>query len=216
MMKDIEERRDWVEWHRSYDDPESRLSRRLRVVQRRLREAIDARVGPLQIVAMCAGEGRDVIPVLAAHPRRNEINARLVELDERNGAIARASAMEAGLGSVEVVVGDAAMTDSYAGAVPADIVMACGVFGNIPDEDIRNTIEHLPMLCAEGATVMWTRGRRRDHDLTPTIRSWFEQYSFEELAFDAPEEETFSVGVNRLVAKPRPIEPGIRLFTFFR
>jgi hypothetical protein len=33
--------------------------------------------------------GRDVIGVLAGHPRRDDVRARLVELDERNVAVAR-------------------------------------------------------------------------------------------------------------------------------
>src|SRR6476646_7336663 len=123
-MKDIEARRDWAEWHRAYDDPESRLSRRLRVVQRRLGEALDARSGPIRMVGMCSGEGRDVIPVLAAHPRRAEITARLVELDPRNAEVANRASFAAKLDGVEMTVGDAALTDSYAGAAPVDIVMA--------------------------------------------------------------------------------------------
>ena len=157
-----------------------------------------------------------MIPVLAEHPRRTEITSRLVELDPRNAEVAIRAIVGAKLDRVEVIVGDAAVTDSYAGAVPADIVMACGVFGNISDDDIRNTTEHLPMLCAEGGTVIWTRGWRPEHDLTPTIRSWFEQRGFEEVAFDAPAEDRFSVGVHRLVVTPAELAPGARLFTFLR
>ena len=215
-MKDSETQRDWVEWHRAYDDPESRLSRRLRVVQRRLREAIDAGTGPIRMVGMCSGQGRDVIPVLAAHPRRSEITARLVELDPRNAEVAIRAIVEAKLDGVEMTVGDAALTDSYEGAVPAEIVMACGVFGNISDDDIRHTINHLPTLCAKGGTVIWTRGWRPEHDLTPTIRSWFEQRGFEEVAFEAPTEERFSVGVHHLAVEPAEFAPGVRLFTFLR
>src|SRR5437868_12138399 len=135
-MRNTETARDWVEWHRAYDDPESRLSRRLRVVQQHLRDAIDDCTGPIQIVSMCAGEGRDVIPVLAEHARAAEIAARLVELDLRNAAVARSAIDAADLDGVEIVVGDAALTDNYAGAVPADIVLACGIFRNISADDV--------------------------------------------------------------------------------
>src|SRR5438128_10927081 len=103
-MTDIETARDWAEWHRGYDDPESRMSRRLGVVQHYLREAIVARPGPMQIISMCAGEGRDIIPVLAEHQRRGEITARLVELDLRNAAVARTAIDAADLERVEIVV----------------------------------------------------------------------------------------------------------------
>jgi hypothetical protein len=219
------EPKDWAEWHRAYDDPNSRLSRRLAVVQRELRRAIDAhadagRAGPLRIISMCAGEGRDVIPVLAAHPRRDEITARLVELDPRNAALAREAASAAGLGGVEVVEADAALLDSYAGAAPAEIVLACGIFGNITEDDIRRAIAYLLCLCAEDATVLWTRGHfRGERDVALEIRQWFLDGGFEDVAYESPqsvEGPGFRVGVSRLVAPPRPLEAGVRMFTFFR
>jgi hypothetical protein len=211
------EPRDWLEWHRPYDDPDSRLSRRLRVVQLLLRDAIDERRGPFSIVSMCAGQGRDVIGVLAGHPRRDEINARLVELDARNAAFARAAIEQAGLESVRVIERDAALTDTYEGAVPAEIVLACGIFGNISLDDIWRTIDCLPMLCAPGATVLWTRGGTSRHDVAPDIRTWFNDRGFEEVAYESsPDEDYFRVGAHRLVAPPRPLERGVRMFTFFR
>jgi hypothetical protein len=39
----------------------------------------------------------------------------------------------------------------------------------VSDGDIRRCVGLLPMLCAEGATVVWTR-HRRSPDLTPQIR----------------------------------------------
>jgi hypothetical protein len=210
------EPRDWVEWHRAYDDPQSSLSRRLAVVQEQLRRAIDAREGPLRIISMCAGEGRDVIGVLAKHPRRDEISARLVELDARNATFARAAARVAKLDRIEVIEGDAAMTDSYIEAAPAEIVLACGIFGNITEEDIRRTIATLPMLCSERATVLWTRGRFGEPDVAQSIRGWFADGGFEEIAFEAPDDFHYRVGVHRLVAPPQALQAGVRMFTFFR
>ena len=163
-MKDIGKARDWAEWHRAYDDPESRLARRLRVVQHHLRRAIDARPGPIRIISMCAGEGRDVIPVLAQHRRRGEIIARLVELDLRNATAARTAIDEGNLDRVEVVVGDAALSDNYAGAVPADIVLACGVFGNISDDDIRTPSNICQ--CSVHGTRQWYGREAADQSTT--------------------------------------------------
>jgi len=211
-----DEQRDYAEWHRAYDDPSSQLSRRLLVVQEYLRRAIDDHPGRIQLISMCAGEGRDVVPVLARHPRRAEIAARLVELDSRNVAAARAAVAAAGFDQVEVVEADAAVTDAYAGAVPADIILACGVFGNITDGDVRRTVEHLPCLSAPGATVIWTRGWAPDRDVVSAIRGWFAESGFEEVAFEAAPDNTYRVGAHGLVAPPRAFEPGVRLFSFFR
>src|SRR3984893_17589034 len=104
--------RDWYTWHRDYDEPGSALARRLVAVQDQIRTALDAAPpGPLHAISLCAGQGRDLIGVLARHPRRHEVTARLVELDPRNAAVARGAAETAGLPRVEVVTGDAALTD---------------------------------------------------------------------------------------------------------
>lgn len=103
--------------------------------------------------------------------------------------------------------------DAYAGAVPAAIVLACGIFGNITEQDIRRTVSALPMLCARDATVIWTR-HRRPPDLTPTIREWFRETGFSEEAFEAPDGTFFGVGAERFIGSPRPLVPGQRMFTF--
>jgi pimeloyl-ACP methyl ester carboxylesterase len=205
---------DWSAWHRAYDLPGSSLAARLALVQLRLRAWLDrAAPGPLRAVSLCAGEGRDLIPVLASHPRGRDVAARLVEFDPRNVGVARAAAEEAGLERVEAVEADAGHCFVYGAAVPADLVLACGVFGNVSDADIDATIAALPSLCAPGATVLWTR-HRAPPDRTPAIRSAFAAAGFEETAFDAPTDFVFSVGTNRLVAAPAPYDPARRLFTF--
>jgi hypothetical protein len=206
--------RDWAEWHRDYDDPGSLLSRRGEVVQGHLRAEFDrAPAGEIRLVSLCAGQGRDVIGVLAGHPRRDDVRARLVELDERNVAVARQTARAAGLNGVEVVQADAGITDACVGAVPARIVMVCGIFGNITDSDIQATVAALPSLCAPGALVLWTR-HRMPPDLTPAIRSWFSQACFHEEAFDISDDGFMSVGTHRLAGEPAALIPGQRLFTF--
>ena len=153
---------------------------------------------------------------LAVHPRRHDVAAVLVELDEVLAEAARADANKAGLAGVNVRCADASMTDSYVGAAPADIVLACGIFGNISDEDIQRTIDQVPMLCAPGATVLWTRYGRPGDDLAPDICGWFVDRGFEEARLDASSERTYRVGSHRLVADPPSFELGVRFFQFLR
>ena len=129
--------RDWYDWHAFYDDPGSGLSRRLSWVQDQIRAALDAAPpGPIRAISLCAGQGRDLIGVLADHPRRADVTARLVELDPRNTEVAARLAAEAGLAQVEIVTGDASLTSQYADLGPADLVLACGLFGNMTDADV--------------------------------------------------------------------------------
>lgn len=205
---------DWAAWHRDYLDPHSALSRRLRVVQDQIRRALPARPQePVRVISLCAGRGRDLIEVLIEYPYAGLVQARLVERDPLNVAAMSESARNAGL-ELDIVQGDAAEPSLYRGAVPADVVLLCGVFGNISDQDARFTISSLPQLCRTGGSVIWTRSRRPP-DLTPQIRSWFLDAGFAELAFVAPRDALFSVGAARFDGRPQPLGSR-RLFKFNR
>ena len=204
----------WQRWHRSYDEPGSALARRLGVVRARLAGALDqAAAGPIQLISMCAGQGRDVIGVLESHRRRADVSATLVELDPMLAQEARESARRVGLATIEIIEADAADTSVYARAVPASVILVCGVFGNIIAADIRATIAELPHLCAPSATVIWTR-HRRPPDLTPAIRRWFLEERFAELSFDTEPDVSFGVGTARFMGQPQPLRPGRTLFRF--
>jgi len=203
---------DWREWHAAYDDASSPLARRLALVHRQVRLALELLpAGPLRAISICAGQGHDLIGVLAEHPRREDVGARLVELDGSNVARARAAASAAGLDRLEIVAADASCTDAFDGAVPADLVLVCGVFGNVSTADVERTIAQLDRLCAPGAIVVWTR-HRNPPDLVPLIRERFAAAGFEELAFE--DAHPTGVGSHRLRAQPRPFEAGVRLFEF--
>ena len=205
----------WVRWHRAYEDPDSPLSVRLRLVQAAVRAALDRQPpGPVRVISMCAGQGRDVIDAVATHRRAGDVRALLVELDPTLVAFAHDRAATAGLGDrIGVVRGDAASAGLYADLVPAHLVLVCGVFGNISEDDIAGTVAALPTFCAPGATVIWTRHRRPPDD-TPMVRALFARAGFEEVSFEAPESYVLAVGCHRLVVPPLPFDPGLHLFDF--
>ena len=229
----------WVRWHEAYEDTSSGLSRRLRGVQSMLGAALDGRppaapvpapapddptsaldTNPehIRIVSLCAGQGRDVIDVVATHPRGPEVSALLVELDPALAAFARARAAAAGAGVAErirIVEGDASLARTYADAdaIPADIVLVCGVFGNMSPADITRTIQAMRGFCVPGGQVVWTR-HRRPPDLTPAIRADFAATGFTELGFEAPEGTVMAIGRHRLDEATIPFDPDQVLFEF--
>ena len=177
--------RDYRAWHDQYEDPNSPLAQRLLLVRRRLGGLLTAaQEGPIRILSLCAGQGRDILGVLPNHARRADVSAVLVELDPENVRSARDTVAAAELDSVEVVEGDAAVSDVYAPHCPVDLLVACGIFGNVSDADVENTARTLSMLCRPGAAVIWTR-HRREPDLNPLIKTWFAESGFLVLTDDA-------------------------------
>jgi hypothetical protein len=204
---------DWRAWHEGYDDPASPLSLRLRAVQDEIRAFLaSARPGPLRVASACSGLGLDLLGALEGHPRRGEVSGRLVELDPELAARSAQLLRAAGLDGLEVVCGDAGRTEAFAPAVPVDLLLLCGVFGNVTDAALRTTVANASRLCAPGATAIWTRHRRAP-DLTPTIRGWWREAGFEEVSFVSPGPDRPSVGVCRLVGEPLPFA-AVHLFSF--
>ena len=207
--------KDWQDWHRHYDNPNSSIALRLEVVQGDLRRALAESPkgdGITQLITMCAGEGRDVLPVLAEETTR--VNAILIEYDETLSQRARNAIEYLGLSGVEVKTADAGTTDTYRDLPPAHILTVCSVFGNIPVEDVRRTIATLPALMADDGIVIWTRS---GHDKSVEIRRAFLDHGFEEMSFTGTSDEMFWIGMNRLINKPARLHPpaGARMFSFF-
>lgn len=205
----------WRTWHAGYDEPGSSLARRLVIVRRRVAETLAARreASQMRILSLCAGDGRDLLPELANSGRRTT-GAVLVEQDDRLAQDARATAGRLGLGRVRVVTGDAGDTATFAFALPVDLLMLCGIFGNVSERDIAATVVATPSMLRPAGTVIWTRGSA-EPDMRPAIRQWFLDAGFRETAFDS-EPHGFGVGVAQLPEPDADRSLPRRLFTFIR
>ena len=106
--------RDYLEWHELYDDPGSSLSRRLALVRDVLHAGLEIRSGPVRVLSLCAGDGRDILGVLAARDDAARVSATLVEVLPSLVERARRAAADVGA-DVEVVAADAGCSETYAG-----------------------------------------------------------------------------------------------------
>ena len=201
---------DWRDWHSKYDDPDSSLSRRLEVVRLGIASALAHLAGRSEISALslCAGEGRVLLPELAALEGHATYRAVLVERDEvlARGASDRAASL--GLANVHIVVGDAGCFSTFSSYSPVDLLLLCGIFGNIPRAEIEATVAAAPSMLHPGGFVVWTRGGPNLHgknepDLRPWVRSLFSANGFEEVDFTG-DPEPYGVGVARLTKAPGP------------
>lgn len=210
--------KDWRDWHQHYDNPSSSISLRLELVQNDLRRALAEAPhdenGVVNLITMCAGEGRDVLPVLASENSR-PVKATLVEYDQTLADRARAAVENLQLSDVEVKTADAGTVDTYRDLPPAQILTVCSVFGNIPVEDMQRTVATLPDLLANDGIVIWTRAGRNQ---SLEVRNVFLDHGFTEMSFTNTNDEMFWVGMHRLAGKPAQLhapQPGTRMFSFF-
>ncbi|WP_327009699.1 class I SAM-dependent methyltransferase [Dactylosporangium sp. NBC_01737] len=214
--------KNWAQWHEDYDNPNSWLAQRLEIVQRDLRRALVHAPcdpdGTRRLISICAGEGRDVLPVLADDDHGYAVRALLVELDQNLSQRARTTAATLGLSNVEVATADAGEVEVYRSVTPAHVIMACGVFGNISSDDIQRTIATLPVLLTVGGIVIWTRGLLDNgYDPSLEVRRCLEKHGFAELSFSSPAGSRNRVGMHQLSAHPAyaaPVHSCTRIFDF--
>ena len=222
----VSDTRDYQDWHRAYDDAGSGLSWRLRRVRHHIRDALEEHPGQARVLSVCAGDGRDLLGVLTERADTRRVSAVLLELDPGLAQRARDAAAAAGLTRLEVRTVDAGATDSYLGAVPADLVLLVGIFGNVTDDDVWRLVAFAPRLCRPGATLVGSRGRGLGReipgvtsgDTNSEVRTKLETAGFTELAY-----ETHEVGGLPALGVVRYVGPAVALtrsrrpvFTFVR
>ncbi|MGH3476768.1 MAG: hypothetical protein ACRDPQ_12145 [Nocardioidaceae bacterium] len=84
---------DWSEWHDAYARPGSGLGDRLVAVRAQIDRRLDATgPDPVRVVSACAGDGRDLLGVLAGRSDPDRVTAVLVEYDAGLAACARRAA----------------------------------------------------------------------------------------------------------------------------
>ena len=208
---------DWVQWHDGYDiwPP---LQARLRAVREHISNALLAcPVGSIQVVSLCAGDGRDLIGVLPEHSRRRDVSALLIEASADLVARGEAATAQFDLGShVCFVREDATQSSTYLEVGPPDLVVAAGVFGNLLDGEVRRLIFSLRRLCKPGGFVVWTRNliELDGERATALIRDLFREAQFEEMASTRTSPGAFAVATHAFRGNPDPLVPGTKMFEF--
>lgn len=164
------------------------------------------------MISICAGQGHDIVGSVQRFGRRDDVQALLVELDKRNVEAAQQRIADAGLQGITAKVADAGVSDVYQDMVPADLILARGVFGSLTDEDIDRTVSLPPTLTSANAQVVWTAHRAAPGLWDTALRS-FERHGFQPL-WTNDRSDRFGVGRHQLTRAPMPFSPGQKLFTF--
>ena len=208
--------KDWFEWHDFYNT-EAKLQQRLQIVREYISYSLDASPpGIIRVVSVCAGDGRDLLGTLENHPRAKDVHARLVELNPQLVERGRATIESLGLAKqIEFINGDATISSNYVGAVPADIVIVCGVFGNLADEaELNRLLGNLSFLSKQGAFAIWTRGHSNGIPYSETVRIFLRESGFEEVNFKLTATGDMGVGIHRYLGENLAAPKEQQLFVF--
>ncbi|MGM3307139.1 class I SAM-dependent methyltransferase family protein [Anabaena sp. WFMT] len=208
--------KDWLEWHDLYNT-EPKLQQRLKIVQEYISYSLDnSPTGDIRIVSLCAGDGRDLLGTLAKHPRAKDVYAKLIEINPQLVERGRATIESLGLTKqIEFINGDATAADNYVGAVPADIVIVCGIFGNLADEnELNRLLGNLSFISKKGAFVLWTRGHFNCIAYSETVRKYFRDFGFAEVNFKLTATGDMGVGIHRYLGENLPTPKEEKLFVF--
>jgi len=207
-------------WHgwagRAYH--KGRYQLRLSVVQAHLTECLEvAPAGPLRIVSVCAGDGRDVIGVLRSHPRRTEVTAWLVELDRVSVTAGIQLTTSEGLGkSVNFLHKDATAFETYLQIAPSDILLVCGVWGHVPVDERSQLVYALSCFCRPGGTVIWTCGAKKGGNRVQAIQSLFTGSSWECVRLSSTPDQRWAVATHRYCGPPNALPRSGPIFNFQR
>ena len=212
----MNESKDWKKWHALYNDSNSGLAKRLRIVRDSISNSLpDIAEDRFQIIDICSGDGRDLLDVLTHYPAKDRVHSYLVELDERLAEESKRTAKELNLRNVTIVNGDASLLSIYENVPRADLVLLCGVFGNISGDDIRNTIEALPQISKQGTKVIWTRHLRQP-EVVPVIQNLFVANGFSEVSVKTTDDHSYVIAMYEFQGSLEPLDSNTKLFTFIK
>lgn len=206
-----------------YRDGHPAFLRRLAAVQQAVHDAItSAPAGPVFVIDICGGEGHGLLPVVAAHPRRADVGAAIVELDPASVASARTRLTTLALPGVRVIAADAGLSESYQGLPRAQVVILSGVFAHLSPADRLRFVRFLPQISAPGATFIWTIGNRVDPTRIRRVRAAVAAGGVETSRLESipvrpgARRVVHEVGVGRVSRATDPLQSGVRVFTFRR
>ncbi len=208
---------DWNQWHADYETSPA-LQARLKSVCRQIAAALDERpAGPIKIISICAGDGRDLCLALREHPRQRDVTATLIDNDPNSLARGREMAKEfCPNAQLHFIEADASLAKTYAETGHADLVLMSGFLGHLRHEDALGLIASLPMLCKTGSWIIWNRHLKL-HDGTEQvarIRGAFRKHEFAEAHFETTAEDGFAIGRTCFLGQSTPLDSTRKIFEF--
>ena len=207
----------WSDWPQEVYQQQS-YQQRLWIVQEHFAKCLDnVPCGPVRVLSLCAGDGRDVIGVLSSHPRRTDVTGWLVESSRQSIAIGACHAASAGLErTVNFLCGDATLYATYKDIAPADIVLVCGVWGHVAADQRALLVAGIASLCKSDGVVIWTRGLGPNMNRLQEIQSHFAGLDWDKVRVSNTPDQRWAVATYRYSGPTHQLLKSGRLFRFQR
>ncbi len=207
----------WSGWpEAAYQQPGYR--QRLQAVQEHLAQSLDcAPNGPVRIISICAGDGRDIIGVLSSHRRRTDVQAWLIELNHQSVVAGIRQAKNAGLEDrVTFLNTDATLYATYKDIAPAEIILLSGVWGHVPAQERASLAGGLASFCNPRGTLIWTRGVSQGIGRLREIQAHFSAPAWEEERLTLTPDNNWAVASYCHCGPPQELPRSGQVFRFQR
>ncbi len=206
---------DWIAWHDGYRTNDE-LKARLSLVRTLIAHSLSgAPAGEIALLSLCCGDARDILGSLPTHPRRTDVQGWLLDINPTLIDTAKQAIIRHGLASsVSAIIADATMASSYTGVLPANVIILCGVLGNVERDEISRLIRNLRTLCASSAFVIWTRHTRGGPHQVERIQKEFASNQFSSVKLLTTPQEHFNIGLNCYAGPTNGLHQDKRLFSF--
>ena len=182
-------------WHLNHNDMNSTPYKRNKDEQNLIKTCLNSIKNNVNIISICSGQARDILPILAGKKDNNKINTYLIDTDLECLEYADNYAKENKIPNVHLINKNAGLRETYNDIPQADIIIICGVFGHLSLLDIKSTISFIKHLLNENGFVIWSR-HKFDNDISEDIKNIFKELNFNELAFVSPEDEPYTLGLH--------------------
>lgn len=202
---------DWHTWNDHYDNADSELSKRLNKVKEYLKNTL-LNIEIPTVLNICSGQGKDILESMVELDKDAEVYLIDTNTNSLNAAINFAKTNN--IGTITFINEDASHTSTYKKYdIPkSNIVLACGLFGHLNQEDSYGLVDFLKTQIKANGTVIWTKNI--ENDSISNLRKYFIDNNFEEISYFGPEGSPWAVVCNKYIGEEFDLSKEYKIFNF--
>ena len=146
----------WTEWHNDfYNNSESDIYKRNEIVKDFITEYLKENDRDLNIISVCSGQARDILPTLVGNKNKN--NVYLIDTEQECLDYARKYAEDNNIQNVHYLNENATILTTYENIPKADLLIFCGALTTVHNDVIGHIANSFKYILKDGGEVIWSR-----------------------------------------------------------